>query len=597
MDRLPADASEDHRKLVALLLELDQSHLLAAWPPGDASKADKHRFLDQVAGLERTLPGGLRAYHTAARELLEASRKGLTPFEGYVAEVPEGETLRFDDDERFETFEAAGLQEFRHTAVVLVAGGLGERLGYAGIKLELPVDLVTGMSYLEYYCRWIQAIERRLELPAGTIPFVIMTSGDTHAKTLTLLQDNHYFGLPDGQLALVRQETVPALADNDAHFALSETDAFQIQKKPQGHGVVHTLLHQHGHTARWQAEGKRWVAFLQDTNAPNFRCLLPTLGVSAARNLAANSVATAYRPGEAYGAICRLVHPDKRTLTLNVEYNQIGPLLAASGTTDTPDADGFSRFPGNINLLVYAVGPYADALRVSGGQVPNFVNPKYADATKTAFKKPTRLECMMQDFPRLLPEDALVGFTCYDYRHLSVAPCKNSITEGLAKVAAGQSADSAATAEHSGFALQARCLQRVGVTVETFPEAPVFAGIPVERYPHIALLPGFAVARGQMRTRFAAGNCRVSAASTLVLDGDITFEHLDLDGTLVITAAPGAKVTVHRMGVRNDGWPYFPLTNADAPEVLKIRGYDVRRRGQRLLQFTEPGDHIVDEPI
>lgn len=33
-------------------------------------------------------------------------------------------------------------------------------------------------------------------------------------------------------------------------------------------------------------------------------------------------------------------------------------------------ARGFSRFPGNINLLVYAVGPYADALRVSGGQVP-----------------------------------------------------------------------------------------------------------------------------------------------------------------------------------------------------------------------------------
>jgi UDP-sugar pyrophosphorylase len=28
--------------------------------------------------------------------------------------------------------------------------------------------------------------------------------------------------------------------------------------------------------------------------------------------------------------------------------------------------------------------------------VPEFVNPKYADAAKTKFKSPTRLECMMQ---------------------------------------------------------------------------------------------------------------------------------------------------------------------------------------------------------
>ena len=31
-----------------------------------------------------------------------------------------------------------------------------------------------------------------------------------------------------------------------------------------------------------------------------------------------------------------------------------------------------------------------------GGVISEFVNPKYADATKTAFKSSTRLECMMQ---------------------------------------------------------------------------------------------------------------------------------------------------------------------------------------------------------
>jgi UDP-sugar pyrophosphorylase len=28
--------------------------------------------------------------------------------------------------------------------------------------------------------------------------------------------------------------------------------------------------------------------------------------------------------------------------------------------------------------------------------MPEFVNPKYTDASKSAFKAPTRLECMMQ---------------------------------------------------------------------------------------------------------------------------------------------------------------------------------------------------------
>ena len=40
--------------------------------------------------------------------------------------------------------------------------------------------------------------------------------------------------------------------------------------------------------------------------------------------------------------------------------------------------------------------PYAEALYASGGAMPEFVNPKYTDATKEAFKAPARLECMMQ---------------------------------------------------------------------------------------------------------------------------------------------------------------------------------------------------------
>lgn len=44
---------------------------------------------------------------------------------------------------------------------------------------------------------------------------------------------------------------------------------------------------------------------------------------------------------------------------------------------------------------------YVATLAATRGVMEEFVNPKYADATRTAFKKPTRLECMMQDYAKV----------------------------------------------------------------------------------------------------------------------------------------------------------------------------------------------------
>jgi hypothetical protein len=100
-------------------------------------------------------------------------------------------------------------------------------------------------------------------------------------------------------------------------------------------------------------------------------------------------------------SITKLERADGSSMTINVEYNQLEPMLKASGYPegDVNAADGFSIFPGNINQLVFAIAPYCAVLKQTGGLVPEFVNPKYADAAKNRFKKPTRLECMMQVRP------------------------------------------------------------------------------------------------------------------------------------------------------------------------------------------------------
>ena len=100
-------------------------------------------------------------------------------------------------------------------------------------------------------------------------------------------------------------------------------------------------------------------------------------------------------------------------------------LLSASGDGgDAADASGYSPYPGNVNTLIMALGPYQQALEATGGSMPEFVNPKYADAAKTSFKKPTRLECMMQDFPKLLPPRVNVGFSSFE-RWFSFSPVKH----------------------------------------------------------------------------------------------------------------------------------------------------------------------------
>lgn len=77
----------------------------------------------------------------------------------------------------------------------------------------------------------------------------------------------------------------------------------------------------------------------------------------------------------------------------------LDPLLRATGNPDGDANDektGFSPFPGNINQLLFKAKEYADTLERTKGVMPEFVNPKYKDEAKTIFKKPTRLECMMQ---------------------------------------------------------------------------------------------------------------------------------------------------------------------------------------------------------
>lgn len=352
---------------------------------------------------------------------------------------------------------------------------------------------------------------------------------------------------------------------------------------------MHSLLHSSGILKVWYNAGLKWVLFFQDTNGLLFKAIPSALGVSSTKQYHVNSLAVPRKAKEAIGGITRLTHSDGRSMVINVEYNQLDPLLRASGY---PDGDvnsetGYSPFPGNINQLILELGPYIEELTKTGGAIQEFVNPKYKDSSKTAFKSSTRLECMMQDYPKTLPPSARVGFTVME-TWFAYAPVKNN-AEDAAKVPKGNPYHSATSGEMAIYRANSIILKKAGFQVAD-PVLQNFNGQEVEVWPRITWKPKWGLTFSSIKSK-VSGNCSISHKSTLAIKGQKIFiENLAVDGAVIIDAVDDAEVKVGG-SVQNKGWTIEPIDYKDSsePEVLRIRGFKFNKVEQVEENYSKPG--------
>eukprot|EP01045_Picozoa_sp_COSAG04_P016131 COSAG04_NODE_1323_length_7222_cov_14.445178_3_plen_614_part_00 len=459
------------------MVKAGQAHLFTGWPAPGTQDEEKKGLIAQLQESDKLYGGGIAQYVENAKALLAASKAGENPLEGYSPVVPSGMTLTAHTDEWAEV-ESAGLEMIGKCAFMLVAGGLGERLGYGGIKIALPTETASEKCYLKHYIETILSYQTHARAATGDasieLPLAIMTSADTDGRTRELLAANDNFGMAEGQVTLLKQGKVPSIEDNEGRIALDDS-GFRVQTKPHGHGDVHSLLHLSGTVKKWLGDGLTHMYIFQDTNAFALRSCLLGLGVCKSSDFDMNSLCVPRIAGEAIGGICALRGEGKPDLTINVEYNQIDAMLRATeefkdGDVNDP-ATGFSTWPGNINELIFKLSSYDAALEQSGGQVPEFVNPKYADAEKTVFKSPTRLECMMQDFPRLYKGAEKVGFTSLNRPAVrQYSPVKNNVGDAAKKQASGLEPACAAAGEFDVYRFNCDYLLR-GETMAPCPAA------------------------------------------------------------------------------------------------------------------------------
>ena len=536
----------EEKTVLDLLHELNQDHIIAKY--NSATPEEKKNFIIQFNELDKVCRGGIKDYLQRAKILLEASKNKVNNFSDTTIEIPDDiPHIEIGTDEFFE-LDQLGFNQLKDTVFVLVAGGLGERLGYTGIKIGLQNDLITLRTYIEVYTDFIKAYEDRVRKKEKEkidkdwyIPFCIMTSGDTHDETISLLKTHNDYGMRPGQISIVKQNKIPSILDNDCHLAL-EHDKFLIETKPHGHGDIHYLLYTSGKAKQWIKEGKKYMVQFMDTNVLAFNCVPASIGASVKYSYDVNSIVVPRRPKDAIGAICRINRADGTSVVQNVEYNLVDPLLKEkfNGKGDIANESGFCDFPGNLNVLVFKLEPYLKILEETQGLVPEFVNPKYADETRTKFKSPTRLECLMQDVPKLIKNGETVGYTYFD-RWFCFSACKNNLKDAIEKLKKNETGESAFTVERDIFKTNERILSEICGKLEvvnTEPENELnIGGCTVKFGPKIIIYPSYAPTISELKEKLQKmkKGIRMTNNSTLILKNDINIEEgIDLDGYLMV---------------------------------------------------------------
>ena len=569
----------DLKRVIELLEEVNQDEIVTKLK--NASVEEQKSFVQQINELDKACRGGIKSYITRAKVLLENSKNKQNSFHEYKIEVPNDIPHVEIGSKEFYELEEIGFNKIKESVFVLVAGGLGERLGYKGIKIGLQTELITLRPYIELYIQHILAYEDRIRKkekypPEWYIPFCIMTSEDTHEGTIELLKENFNFGMREEQISLIRQNKLPAILDNECHLALQK-DKFLLLTKPHGHGDIHYLLYQSGQAKQWLKEGKKYMIQFMDTNALAFNCVPSTIGVSIKYNYDINSTFVTRRAQEKIGALCKLTNKEGKISYANVEYNQLDSLFKEkyNGKGDVPNENGFCDFPGNLNVLVFKLEPYLNILDETKGLVPEFVNPKYVDETRKKFKAPTRLETLMQDVPKLIKNGETEGFTYFN-RWFCFSACKNNIHDACERLKKGESGESAFTVEREIFLYNEKIMKEVIGKLEIIEKEPPnelsIEDCKITFGPKIIIYPSFAATVTELRDKLnkMKKTIKITNNSTLILKNDVIIEQgIELDGYLIVDK----DIKDYLVCKNTKNVMYRLLKEGEGKKYEQIRGY------------------------
>jgi UDP-N-acetylglucosamine/UDP-N-acetylgalactosamine diphosphorylase len=215
-------------------------------------------------------------------------------------------------------------------AAVLVAGGQGTRLGFAGPKGDYPFAPITGRTLFAHHAAKIAAVRHRY---GCELPWYIMTSPQNNAATAEIFARQEWFGLPEDSVHIFVQGTMPAVERKTGRILLEAPD--RVALSPDGHGGLFQALRRHGLLEDMRERGITTMFTFQVDN-PLARVARPVfLGHHASGHAEMSSVVVRKRdPAERVGIVAR-----SQGKTVLVEYSDLPDELAQAR-----DASGELRY-------------------------------------------------------------------------------------------------------------------------------------------------------------------------------------------------------------------------------------------------------------
>ncbi len=145
-------------------------------------------------------------------------------------------------------------------AVLIVAGGQGTRLGFAGPKGKFPISPVAKKSLFQLFAESLKAIALKY---GARIPLLIMTSRENHKETEAFFHEQDFFGLPPDAVSFFTQQML-ATVTPDGGLILQ--DRMHLLANPDGHGGSLKALHQSGLLRKLVDQGYSELFYCQVDN-------------------------------------------------------------------------------------------------------------------------------------------------------------------------------------------------------------------------------------------------------------------------------------------------------------------------------------------
>jgi UDP-N-acetylglucosamine/UDP-N-acetylgalactosamine diphosphorylase len=452
-----------HDDLLARLAPFGQQHVLRWWP--DLTTEQQAHLAAQILAIDLELVQRLHRQMKAGGDNTGSSQS-IQP--APVRRLAES----FEDWEQEQQAAEVGEQALRNgeVALLMVAGGLGTRLGYPGPKGTFPIGPVSGASLYQIHAEKALALSRRYETP---IPLHILTSPDNHEPTRAFLAEHRFFGLPSEQVTLFMQGSMPAVDAESGRLLLESKH--EIATSPNGHGGVIQTLADGGRLDAMTDRGIRHIFYFQVDN-PLLKMADPVfLGqhIQAGADVSVKVVARAHA-GERVGVLV-----EQGGNIRVIEYMDLTPeqaerrgpdgelaLWAANTAIHLFDVGFFKRLDGGLPFhRALKTVPYLD-------EQGNLVRPARPNAMK--------FEMFVFDAFALARKVLLVETSRFE----EFEPLKNAEGE-----------NSPVTVRRAMIELHARWLEQAGVHVPRQPD-----GVPVHP---VEIGPLYALDSEEVRDRVA----------------------------------------------------------------------------------------------